>query len=47
MGKKILIVDDEVHIRTLLEQALEEAEAVLKPDRDAGTSPTPAPSRGR
>ena len=26
MGKKILIVDDEVHIRTLLEQSLEELE---------------------
>jgi DNA-binding response OmpR family regulator len=26
MGKKILIVDDEVHIRALLEQALEELE---------------------
>jgi DNA-binding response OmpR family regulator len=26
MGKKILIVDDEVHIRTLLEQALEDLE---------------------
>jgi CheY-like chemotaxis protein len=28
MGKKILIVDDEVHIRTLLEQALEDLEDV-------------------
>ena len=26
MGSKILIVDDEVHIRTLLEQSLEELE---------------------
>jgi CheY-like chemotaxis protein len=28
MGKKILIVDDEVHIRALLEQALEDLEDV-------------------
>jgi CheY-like chemotaxis protein len=28
MGKKILIVDDEVHIRTLLQQALEDLEDV-------------------
>lgn len=26
MGKKILIVDDEIHIRTLIEQSLEELE---------------------